>query len=229
MPRSPCQEYLLVRLYPGGADHQVRLKAGIGLDLGLCDRTEVANCVSRERGKGVMAPETADDRQFGMIALMGVHGRDLIPGQVLPDNQRGLATGTALREKLAKGLHFGDAFAGEKQPGLIETRSFVREQEEFPRRDVLRQDFSTSVVYPAAGTGQRQSPETVVLGEVTPLRAVHQLQVDQAEVDQAEGLKHQQENHDRAPAKGTDVFSQFHHLNAAFETGRPAIAPEGQA
>jgi len=89
------------------SNHRVGLESGVRFYGFPRNRLQMPNNVGCEFVGGVMTPETADNRQFGVVTLVGSDGRNLIPAQILADDQWRHSPDPSLRDAIVKGWCVG--------------------------------------------------------------------------------------------------------------------------
>jgi hypothetical protein len=141
------------------------------------------NNVGRELAVWVMTTEAADNRQFRVVTLVGSDGRDLIPAQILADDQWRHPADSPFRDAIFKGLYTGHAGLGKKKPGGVEVLRLVG--------NIFGQNLATAIVDPTPRSWKRETAEAIVLSKVSPLGPVHELEVNEAQMEEAESSEDQ--------------------------------------
>jgi hypothetical protein len=149
---------------------------------------------------------------------VGPDGRNLIPTQILAYDQRCHPADAPLRNAIFESSYVGHAGLRQKEPGGIEIFRLVGEEQQFPARNIFSQNRATAIVDPTPRPWEWETAEAIVLGEVSPLGAVHELEVNEAQMEEAESGEDQQKEKCRTPAQRTDVFSQLHNDHRSLRT-----------
>jgi len=199
-------------------NHGVGLEPGVSLYRLLGNRLQMPNNVGREFAVWVMTTEAADNRQFRVVTLVGSDGRDLIPAQILADDQWRHPADSPLRDAIFKGSYVGHAGLGQKKPGGVEVLCLVGEKQQFPARNIFCQNLATAIVDPTPRSWKRETAEAIVLSKVSPLGPVHELEVREAQMKEAESSEDQQKEKCRATTQWTDVLSQLHNDHRSLRT-----------
>ena len=127
--------------------------------------------------KGVVPAKTGDDGEFRMIALVGTHTRNLVPVQVLAHDHRCEAIDSVFVDPIMERSRPADSEIRNKENGLIEVAGLVGKEEKIPGRKVVGQDLAAAVVDSAPDSGQGKTAKTVVLGHLTPVGALDELEL----------------------------------------------------
>jgi len=176
------------------------------------------NDMGREGAVWVMTTETADDGQFRVVTLVGSDGRDLIPAQILAYDQRCHPADAPLRNAIFESSYVGHAGLGQKESGGIEIFRLVWEEQQFPTRNIFSQNRATAIVDPTPRPWERETAEAIVLCKVSPLGTVHELEVNEAQMEETESCEDQQKEKCRTPTQRTDVLSQLHNDHRSLRT-----------
>jgi len=115
-----------------------------------------------------------------------------------------------------KCIDITDADLCQEDSGCIDFFSFVRKQEHLPGWDVLSQHLTAAVVDPAAGPGQRQPPESIVLGQIPPCDTVNDLEVGETKMKKAQNGEGEDEERRGAAAKWSQVLTKLHSGHRSF-------------
>jgi hypothetical protein len=94
----------------------------------------------------------------------------------------------------------------------------IWEKQQFPAWDIFGQNPATAIVDPTAWSWEREAAEAVVLGKVSPLGAVHELEINEAQMEEAESRENQQKEKCGATTQRPDVLSKLHNVHRSLRT-----------
>ena len=79
---------------------------------------------------------------------MGSNGSNLIPAQILTDDQGRHPPDASLRDAIVECWCIGHAGPGQKKPGGVEILRLVGKQQQFPARNIFGEDLAAAIVDP---------------------------------------------------------------------------------
>jgi len=130
-------ERVFSNLDTGCSNHGIGLESGVILYRFLGDRLKVSDNVGGEFAGWVMTTETADYRQFRVVTLVGSDGRNLIPAQILADDQWRHPPDAALGNAIVESLGVRYTGPSQKKPGSVKVLGLVGKKEQLPARNVF--------------------------------------------------------------------------------------------